>query len=145
MTAPGATIRVASAPATHLYAWRFAQPRVERLTDPTDDDLARQRVSIVYAFHDLRHPNHTASEVQGATIAPSCGAYADQGADHLFDSAQVGIDPSRLCDTIAAAVVAGPPRPIPVVQRVRQRQEAADAHVRIDRGALTRVRGERAA
>lgn len=64
-----------------------------------------------------------------AVIAPTVGAYADQGAHQLFRTSEsAGVDPDDLARAILAAVAAGRPEPVPVRARRRQRRAIAQAH-----------------
>ncbi len=80
-----------------------------------------------------------------AVIAPSCGAYASQGAHHVFASDEDGFDPASLRAAVTAAVAAGPPAPVGVPERRRQRERIAAGHLEVYRRAMARVRDGRAA
>lgn len=69
-----------------------------------------------------------------AVIAPTAGAYADQGAHHLFRASERdGIDREDLRRAVRDAQEAGRPEPVPADVRARERDEVADAHARIYR------------
>lgn len=72
-----------------------------------------------------------------AVIAPTIGAYADQGAHHLFRaSEEEGIDRDDLRRAILDARRDGRPDPVPADVRDTQRREIAAAHARIYRDLI---------
>lgn len=75
-----------------------------------------------------------------AVIAPTCGAYADQGAHHRFVSDETGFDPGSLHAAIGAAIAAERPQPVPVERRAHERAEVAAAHLALYREALALAR-----
>ncbi|MDX1622047.1 MAG: hypothetical protein R3320_13705, partial [Nitriliruptorales bacterium] len=78
-----------------------------------------------------------------AVVAPSCGAYADQGAHHVFRSDESsGFDADSFRDALHAAVDAGAPEPLPPDQRDIERREVAEGHVRVYREVLPAHRSE---
>lgn len=75
-----------------------------------------------------------------AVIAPTCGAYGDQGAHHLFTSDEdAGFDAASFRAALEAAVAAGPIPAVSAHERDQQRREVARTHVRIYRDVLAAV------
>lgn len=72
-----------------------------------------------------------------AVIAPSCGSYADQGAQWVFESDEEhGFDPASFRSALRSAVAAGPPPPLAADARARQRRQVAAEYVRLYRRCL---------
>lgn len=64
-----------------------------------------------------------------AIVAPTCGGYGDQGAQHLFTSDEtVGFDAASFRGALHDAVTAGPATPLSTRFRGRQRRNVARAH-----------------
>lgn len=68
-----------------------------------------------------------------AVAAPRCGFYAEQGPVHSFDLDEQGLDPDSLCRAVRAAMSAPLPRPVPMAERLAQREQVAQAHAELYR------------
>jgi beta-1,4-mannosyltransferase len=136
-------------------AWRTVQDRASPLDLHvhhylSDDELWQLIAGVDTFLLPYRFGTHSGlleacRDLGTAVIAPSCGAYADQGADHVFAVDDDGFDPTSLREAIVAAVRAGPPPPLPVGSRGRQRREVAGGYLAVHRAVLARARAGAAA
>lgn len=74
-----------------------------------------------------------------SVIAPDCGGYAEQGAQHLFHVTEGGIDADSLQRAMVGASRRPPPEPIPVGERLEERREIAGGYVAVYRRAVAAV------
>lgn len=70
-------------------------------------------------------------DVGTAVVAPTCGYFADQAPVFGFDMDDSGLNEDSLVDAIRQAYEQSPVEPVPVEERVEQRQELAAAHARL--------------
>jgi hypothetical protein len=63
-----------------------------------------------------------------AVVAPTCGHYADQGPVHSYRLDEDDFDEDSLVRAVHDAYEAGPPAPMTVAERRRQRDQVAEAH-----------------
>jgi len=70
-------------------------------------------------------------DVGTAVVAPTCGYFADQAPVFRFGMDDRGLDEDSLVDAIRRAYEQWPVEPVPVEERVEQRQQLAAAHARI--------------
>lgn len=105
----------------------------------SDDELWHDLESIdafllPYVFGTHSGLLEACRDLGTAVIAPALGAYADQGAHHLFGASEDdGIDRDDLRRALLDASRAGRPDPVPADVRDAQRRHVADAHVDIYR------------
>ena len=98
--------------------------------------LACDAVLLPYAFGTHSGFLEACRDLGTTVIAPSCGAYAEQGAQHVFKSdEQTGVDVSSLKAAMVAARLAGQyPALIPSNRAVQQR-EIAQAYYKVYRAS----------
>lgn len=111
----------------------------------TDDELWDYFESVDAVVLPYRFGTHSglleaARDLGTGVIAPTCGAYGDQGATHLFGADDTGIDEASLAEAVAAAVDAGRPPPVPARTRESERREVAAAHQGVYRSLLAGAR-----
>lgn len=111
----------------------------------TDDELWDYIESVDAVVLPYRFGTHSGlleafRDLGTAVIAPSCGFYAEQGADRVFESNErKGLDPESLKRAIRAAASAGRPSPVPWRRREQQRTRVAGACLDVYRRALAKV------
>lgn len=93
------------------------------------DYLSSLDVSVLpYRFGTHSGWLEACRDVGTAVVAPSCGYFADQGPVHGYHLDEDHFDASSLTRALEDAYAVGRPRPLPVMERRRQRQEVAAAH-----------------
>lgn len=108
----------------------------------SDDDLWDYLESIdafllPYAFGTHSGLLEACRDLGTVVIAPTSGAYAHQGAHHLFRASEDdGIDRDDLGRAIVGSARAARPDPVPADVRDEQRRFVAEAHMGIYRGLL---------
>lgn len=71
-----------------------------------------------------------------AVIAPDCGYYREQGPVITYHHDESAFDAASLTEAVRLAVGQPRPDPVPVEDRLRQRQEIATAHTHLYRSLL---------
>jgi beta-1,4-mannosyltransferase len=105
------------------------------------DYLEALDVSVLpYRFGTHSGWQEACRDLGTAVVAPSCGHYADQGPVETYLHDEDCYDPRSLHQALLRAYATGPPVPLTIEARRRQRALVADTHRRIYRRVLETAR-----
>jgi glycosyltransferase involved in cell wall biosynthesis len=107
----------------------------------TDAELWAYLASLDVSVLPYRFGTHSGwleacRDLGTAVIAPDCGYYADQGPVFSYGHDEAHLDRPSLVEAVRRAAASPPPTPVPVADRLRQRDEIASAHLRLYRSLL---------
>jgi glycosyltransferase involved in cell wall biosynthesis len=107
-----------------------------------DDELWDYLESLDVSVLPYRFGTHSGwleacRDLGTAVIAPDCGYYREQGPVFRYRNDESGLDAESLTAAVRAAFDARPAEPLSADERMRQRQEIAEAHARLYRDLLS--------